>query len=284
MAPPPGPLWVIIPTYNERSNLERIVSAVLAALEDRFPDHTVLVVDDGSPDGTGEIADRIAAEDDHVRVLHRPGKCGLGPAYLAGFQLALEQGAELVVEMDADFSHDPSHLPELLAATAAADLVIGSRYVTGGGVRDWGPLRTAISRGGCLYARTVLGVDVHDLTGGFKCFRRSVLEAIDLDSVRSEGYAFQVELTFRALKQGFRVQEVPIVFRDRRVGESKMSSRIVLEAALAMPLLRGGGWKRRLPAIPRPAVGEAPGVAEPPELQEVAASVSRSPVSRSRGE
>jgi dolichol-phosphate mannosyltransferase len=285
----PGPLWIVLPTYNERPNLEPIVSSVLAVLEPRLPDHTVLIVDDSSPDGTGEIADRIAREDRHVRVLHRPQKTGLGPAYLAGFRLALAHGAALVVEMDADFSHDPSHLPALVEAAQDADLVLGSRYVAGGGVREWGPLRRAISRGGCLYASAVLGVGVRDLTGGFKCFRREVLEAIDLDSVRSRGYAFQVELTYRALKRGFRVEEIPITFRDRRVGQSKMSARIVLEGALAVPLLRRGGWQR--PQAPEPAPvtsAEAVSPRSPPprgrdEPQEVAASVSRKPVSRSRG-
>ena len=196
------------------------------------------MVDDASPDGTGELADRIAEEDQHVKVLHRSRKEGLGQAYLAGFDRALKEGAELIVEMDADFSHDPSYLPDLIAAAAEADVVLGSRYVDGGGIRNWGRLRRFVSRGGCWYARTVLGVPVQDLTGGFKCFRREVLEALDLSRIRSQGYAFQVELTYRALQLGFRVAEVPIVFTDRRVGQSKMSRRIVLEAMWMIPTLR----------------------------------------------
>ena len=229
---------MILPTYNERENLEPMVAAVRERLDEAAPDHVVLVVDDSSPDGTGELADRLAASDPRVRVLHRPLKKGLGQAYIAGFREALAGGAELVFEMDADFSHDPSHLPAMIAAAEEADLVLGSRYVAGGGVRHWGPGRRLISRGGCWYARRVLGVEVRDLTGGFKCFRREVLEAIDLDSVRSQGYAFQVEMTYRALRLGFRVAEVGIVFADRRVGASKMSRRIVLEAIWMVPRLR----------------------------------------------
>jgi dolichol-phosphate mannosyltransferase len=231
-------VWVILPTYNERENLEPMVAAVRARLDEAAPDHVVLVVDDSSPDGTGDLADRLAASDPHVRVLHRPLKQGLGQAYIAGFREALAGGAELVFEMDADFSHDPSYLPAMLAAGEDADLVLGSRYVPGGGVRHWGPGRRLISRGGCWYARRVLGVEVRDLTGGFKCFRREVLEAVDLDAVRSQGYAFQVEMTYRALRLGFRVAEVGIVFADRRVGASKMSRRIVLEAIWMVPRLR----------------------------------------------
>jgi dolichol-phosphate mannosyltransferase len=233
-----GPVWVIVPTYNERENVVPIVKAVLAELERLGRDHRVLVVDDSSPDGTGELADGLAGDDPRVEVLHRPHKRGLGPAYIAGFRRALGGGAELIVEMDADFSHDPAYVPVLVEAAGEADLVLGSRYVAGGGVRNWGRGRQVVSRGGCLYARAVLGVPVSDLTGGFKCFRREVLEAIDLDAVRSQGYAFQVELTYRALQMGFRVKEVPIVFTDRRVGQSKMSRRIVLEAAWMVPLLR----------------------------------------------
>jgi dolichol-phosphate mannosyltransferase len=202
------------------------------------PGAQVLIVDDDSPDGTGEIADRLAAEREGVRVLHRPLREGLGPAYLAGFREALAGGAELILEMDSDFSHEPAYLPRLLEAMEGADLAIGSRYVDGGGVGDWGAMRRAISRGGCAYARRVLGVPVADLTGGFKCFRREVLEAIDLDAVQAKGYAFQVELTYRAVQHGFRVVEVPIVFRDRRVGSSKMSRAIVAEAIWRVPLLR----------------------------------------------
>ena len=226
-----GPVWVVLPTYNERENLEPLVAAVRAQLAGAAPDHTILIVDDSSPDGTGELADRLAAHDPHVRVLHRPRKDGLGQAYLAGFDVALREGAELVLEMDADFSHDPSYLPQMIAAAADADVVLGSRYVAGGGIRNWGRIRTLVSRGGCWYARTVLGLPVRDLTGGFKCFRREVLEALDLSRIRSQGYAFQVELTYRALQLGFRVAEIPIVFTDRRAGTSKMNRGIVWEAA-----------------------------------------------------
>jgi dolichol-phosphate mannosyltransferase len=231
-------VWVVLPTYNERENLEPLVAAIRAVLDGVAPDHAILIVDDSSPDGTGKLADALAARDPHVRVLHRPRKEGLGQAYLAGFDLALAEGAELVIEMDADFSHDPSYLPALIDAAQEADLVLGSRYVRGGGIRNWGRVRTFVSRGGCWYARTVLDVDVHDLTGGFKCFRRAVLEALDLGAIRSQGYAFQVELTYRALQLGFRVREIPIVFADRRVGQSKMSRRIVLEAIWMIPALR----------------------------------------------
>ncbi len=235
---------MVLPTYNEAENIEPLVGAVLEKLPGSA---RVLIVDDGSPDGTGEIADRLAELREQVEVLHRPRKEGLGPAYIAGFRRALAGGAGLIVEMDADFSHEPAYLPRLLAATAGADLVIGSRYVPGGGVGDWGALRRVISRGGSTYARLVLGGGVRDLTGGFKCFRREVLEAIDLDLVRSRGYAFQVELTYRAIQGGFRVAEVPIVFRDRRVGRSKMDRSIVVEAVWRVPLLRfrGRDGKRR---------------------------------------
>jgi dolichol-phosphate mannosyltransferase len=229
--------WLILPTYNEAENIAPFVEAVQAELPDGA---RVLIVDDSSPDGTGEIADHLAAEREGVAVLHRPLREGLGPAYIAGFREALAGGAELVLEMDSDFSHEPAYLPRLLEAAEGADLVIGSRYVDGGGVGDWGAMRRAISRGGSAYARLVLGVPVNDLTGGFKCFRREVLEAIDLDEVQAKGYAFQVELTYRAVQRGFRVVEVPIVFRDRRVGASKMSRAIVAEAIWRVPLLRFG--------------------------------------------
>jgi dolichol-phosphate mannosyltransferase len=231
-------VWVIVPTYNERENLEPLLAAVRAELDRLGADHTILVVDDSSPDGTGELADHLAADDPHIEVLHRPHKGGLGPAYIAGFRRALDAGAQLIVEMDADFSHDPAYLPRMLDAAGEADLVLGSRYVDGGGILNWGGVRRVVSRGGSWYARMVLGIPVNDLTGGFKCFRREVLEAIDLDRVRSQGYAFQVELTYRALGLGFRVVEVPIVFTERRVGQSKMTGRIVLEAAWMVPLLR----------------------------------------------
>jgi dolichol-phosphate mannosyltransferase len=206
----------------------------------------VLVVDDNSPDGTGELADKLAEELDYVSVLHRPGKQGLGPAYLAGFHRALADGAELVLEMDCDFSHNPADVPRLVAATADADVVLGSRYVAGGGVRNWGLLRRIISEGGSWYARVLLGAPVHDLTGGFKCYRRAVLESIDLDAIHSKGYAFQIETTYRALRAGFRVVEVPITFVDREAGGSKMSRSIVAEAIWKVPLLRLAAFAGRL--------------------------------------
>jgi len=230
-------VWLVLPTYNEAGNIEAFVEAVLAKLP---ASARVLIVDDNSPDGTGEIADRLAAGDEAVSVLHRPRKEGLGPAYIAGFKRALAGGAGRVLEMDSDFSHDPAYLPRLLEASERADLAIGSRYVPGGGVGDWSAPRRAISRGGSAYARLVLGLGVRDLTGGFKCFRREVLGAIDLDSIRSRGYAFQVEMTYRAIQRGFDVVEVPIVFRERRAGASKMDRSIVAEAAWRVPLLRLG--------------------------------------------
>src|ERR1700749_3672435 len=232
-----GPAWLVLPTYNEAENIEPFVAAVRSNLP---ADAHVLIVDDGSPDGTGERADRLAERHANVSVLHRRSKEGLGPAYIAGFRRALASGAGLVLEMDSDFSPDPAYLPRLLDAARTADLVIGSRYVAGGGVSDWGVVRRAISRGGSVYSRLVLGIEIHDLTGGFKCFRREVLEAIDLDSVEVRGYAFQVEMTYRAIQLGFSVVEVPIVFRDRRAGESKMDGSIVAEAILSVPRLRFG--------------------------------------------
>ena len=232
-----------MPTYNERDNIEPMLRALGEVLG---PDDRVLVIDDASPDGTGELADRLAEELGFVDVLHRPRKEGLGPAYLAGFRRALDAGAELILELDCDFSHDPADVPRLIAVVEHADVVLGSRYVTGGGVENWGLIRRAISAGGSLYARLVLGVPVRDLTGGFKCFRRAVLEAIPLDQVRSRGYAFQIELTYRAIRKGFRVEEVPIRFVDRAVGGSKMSRAIVLEAIWKVPLLRLAGVRRVL--------------------------------------
>jgi dolichol-phosphate mannosyltransferase len=230
--------WLVLPTYNEAENIEAVVRAALPQLESTGLAHRVLVVDDGSPDGTGEIADRLAAELEPVEVLHRNRKEGIGPAYLAGFAHALERGADLMLEMDSDFSHDPRDIPRLVAAAKDADLVLGSRYVDGGGVTDWGVTRRLISRGGSLYARLVLGVPISDLTGGFKCFRRQVLETLDLHSVGTDGYGFQIEMTYRAIRAGFRVVEVPILFRDRRVGASKMSARIAVEAFWKVPGLR----------------------------------------------
>jgi dolichol-phosphate mannosyltransferase len=228
--------WLILPTYNEAENIGPIVHAARANLR---PRDRIVIVDDNSPDGTGAIADRLAGELDGVEVLHRPGKLGLGRAYLAGFHHALAGGADFVLEMDSDFSHDPADLPRLIgAAEQGADLVLGSRYVAGGDVTDWGVVRRLISRGGSWYARVILGVEVRDLTGGFKCFRRSVLEALDLETVHADGYGFQIELTYRTIQAGFRVVEIPIVFRDRRVGQSKMNARIALEAVWKVPALR----------------------------------------------
>jgi dolichol-phosphate mannosyltransferase len=238
--PPRTPhVWVILPTYNEAENLERIVGAVLENLPES---RRVLIVDDNSPDGTGEIADRLAEADESIAVLHRKMKEGLGPAYLAGFRVALDGGAERIIEMDADFSHDPSYLPRLIKATEHADLAIGSRYVPGGGITDWGPMRRFISRGGSAYARTALGLPIKDLTGGFKCFRRTVLESINLETIEARGYAFQVETTYRAIKSGFRVVEVPITFKDRADGTSKMSKAIVAEAMWRVPAMRFRRW------------------------------------------
>jgi dolichol-phosphate mannosyltransferase len=228
-------ICVCLPTYNERENLEPMVDRLGEILSE---DGVVLVIDDNSPDGTGEIADRLAAERSWVHALHRPRKEGLGPAYLDGFRRALDLGADLIFELDCDFSHDPADIPRLAAAAEESDLVIGSRYVPGGGTRNWGLVRRVISRGGSLYAQILLGVPVRDLTGGFKCYRRAVLETIDLDAIHSKGYAFQIETTYRALRAGFRVTEVPIVFVDRVVGGSKMSKAIVLEAVWKVPALR----------------------------------------------
>ena len=237
----PGPAWLILPTYDEAPNLEPLVEHALRVLERCAPEgHRVLVVDDASPDGTGRVAAGMAARLGEVEVLHRPAKLGLGPAYLAGFSRALEEGAGHVLQMDADFSHDPEDLGRLLAAERhGADLAVGSRYVPGGGVTaSWHPLRRAVSRAGCWYARTVLDVEVRDLTGGLKCWRSAALSAIDLPSVRSQGYAFQVELTHRALRRGLEVREVPIRFHERRHGRSKMSARIAVEAAWRVPQMR----------------------------------------------
>jgi dolichol-phosphate mannosyltransferase len=231
---------VCLPTYNERENVERMIRALHG-----LGVH-VLVIDDGSPDGTGEIADRLAAELDSVSVLHREKKEGLGPAYLAGFRRALDDGAELIMEMDCDFSHDPADVQRLIAAADDADLVCGSRYVEGGGTRNWGPVRRFISRGGSLYAQVVLGLHVRDLTGGFKCIRRAVLETLPLDEIHSKGYAFQIETTFRASRKGFRVREVPITFVDRVEGGSKMSRSIVVEAVWKVPALRLAALRGKL--------------------------------------
>jgi dolichol-phosphate mannosyltransferase len=244
--PVPGLPWLILPTFNEAENLERMIAAARASLSGAAPEgFHILVVDDGSPDGTGAIADRLAGEHADVEVLHRTVREGLGPAYIAGFERALQAGAAYVFEMDCDFSHDPRDLGRLLAAVreGGADVALGSRYARGGRVEDWGLVRRVVSRGGSLYARAVLRVPVRDLTGGFKCFRAEVLRSIDLPAVRSRGYAFQVELTYRALRRGFRVVEVPIAFRDREHGHSKMSWRIAAEAAWLVPALRFGSGR-----------------------------------------
>jgi dolichol-phosphate mannosyltransferase len=228
--------WVILPTYDEADNIRPISTAILRAL----PEATLLVVDDGSPDGTGTIADELAAADPRIRVRHRVAKQGLGKAYLDGFRVALSAGAAFIVQMDADFSHDPATLPALLEPVVRgdADLVIGSRYTPGGGVVDWGLARRVVSRGGSMFARLVLGLDPHDLTGGFKAWRASTLQAVPFDGVHAGGYVFQIEMTFRASRGGARIREIPITFHDRRVGQSKMSRRIVVEALVVVVQLR----------------------------------------------
>lgn len=269
-------IWLILPTYNEADNLEPFVTAVLPRLGACSTDPHILVVDDSSPDGTGQIADRLAARHAPVEVLHRPKKDGLGRAYLAGFARALTAGAELIMQMDCDFSHDPADLPRLIAAARRADLVLGSRYVPGGGVTDWGPGRRLLSRGGSAYARAVLGVAVHDLTGGFKCFHRRVLEHIDLDCVHADGYGFQIELTCQALRTGFSVYEVPIIFRDRRAGTSKMNRRIALEALWKVPLLR----LRRQPGAHSEQSSPAPRASRRSQIPLLAAATLRYLVTR----
>jgi dolichol-phosphate mannosyltransferase len=235
---------VCLPTYNERENLEPMLRALAVVLD---PDDRVLVIDDNSPDGTGALADLLATRLDFVDVLHRERKEGIGRAYLAGFPQALAAGARFVLEMDCDFSHDPAMIPELIATCErGADLALGSRYVRGGRTQNWSPIRKLVSRGGSLYARAILGVPVRDLTGGFKCFRREALEAIDLDAVTANGYAFQIEVTYRVLRRGLRVVEVPITFADREVGGSKMSKGIVLEAVWKVPLLRARALRGEL--------------------------------------
>jgi len=231
---------VCLPTYNERENVERMVRALVAQ------GVRVLVVDDSSPDGTGEIADRLAQELDGASVLHRARKEGLGPAYLDGFRRALADGADAILEMDCDFSHSPGDVPRLIAALEGADLVLGSRYVPGGRVENWGLVRRFVSRFGSLYAQALLGLGVRDLTGGFKCYRRAVVEALPLDEIHSKGYAFQIETTYRALRLGFRVVEVPITFVDRVEGGSKMSNAIVAEAIWKVPALRLSSLRGRL--------------------------------------
>ena len=237
-------VWVVLPTYNEADNVGPISASILAAL----PAARLLVVDDASPDGTGRLADELAAADPRVQVLHRAAKQGLGRAYLDGFAVALDGGATTIVQMDADFSHEPAALPGLIAPIVenAADLVIGSRYTPGGGVVDWGLGRRTVSRGGSLFARTVLGLGPHDLTGGFKAWRAATLAAVPFDGVHAGGYVFQIEMTFRASRAGARIRELPITFRDRRVGQSKMSRRIVVEALVVVVELRAEELRDRL--------------------------------------
>jgi dolichol-phosphate mannosyltransferase len=230
---------IILPTYNERENIKHFVEALQNVFKSNKLDGHIIIVDDNSPDGTGKIADGLASRYPNLSVIHRPQKQGIGPAYVAGFKKALQTDTRYIFEMDCDFSHDPAYVPVFLNAIADADLVLGSRYVPGGKVKNWGLGRRIISRGGGLYAKWILGVNVNDLTGGLKCFRREVLEALDLDSVSSQGYGFQIELTYRAIKKGFRVKEIPITFSDRQIGQSKMSRKIVLEAALLV-------WKLRM--------------------------------------
>jgi len=239
---------IVLPTYNERENLRDALARIREVADGRGLQLHTLIVDDDSPDGTGELADRLAREVPEVSVLHRAGKEGLGKAYVAGFREALAMGADRLFEMDADLSHDATYLPHFLRLIdRGADLVLGSRYVKGGGVENWGLSRRIISRGGCLYAQTILGLPFHDLTGGFKCFRREVLEAIDLDAIDTAGYGFQIEMTYRAHKLGFTIAELPIVFVDRRVGESKMSNDIVFEAMKNVWKLRFSGVPARRP-------------------------------------
>jgi dolichol-phosphate mannosyltransferase len=248
--------WVVVPTYNEAANVEAISAAILAAL----PGATLLVVDDGSPDGTGDIADRLADDQPLVRVRHRARKQGLGRAYLDGFGVALDGGAQVVVQMDADWSHDPAALPALVAPVLEdrADLVIGSRYTAGGGTTDWGLARRVISRSGSIFARTVLRLDPHDLTGGFKAWRAATLAGVPAEGVRAGGYVFQIEMTYRAARSGARIVEVPILFRDRLVGQSKMSRRIIVEAFFVVVGLRWDELRGRGPKGARPAKGAKP--------------------------
>jgi dolichol-phosphate mannosyltransferase len=266
----PPDLWLTLPTYNEVENLEPLVRATAEQLEIAMPGSWGLViVDDASPDGTGQLADRLASELSQVEVFHRPRKEGLGRAYLAGFEYALSHGAEFVIVMDADFSHDPRHLPAMIAAARDSDLVLGSRYVAGGKIVDWPPVRRLLSRGGSFYARAILGVGVRDLTTGFRCIRREVLEAIEPSTLRSQGYVFNIELTYRALRAGFRVEEIPITFRDRTAGQSKISLDIAFEALLLVPRLRRLSHERPVPLQGEaPAAGEEPAAGEAPAAEE----------------
>jgi dolichol-phosphate mannosyltransferase len=258
----PARLWLFLPTYNEVGNLDKVVRATAGALERAVPgDWRILVVDDASPDGTGELADQLAQEFEAVEVLHRTGKDGLGKAYLAGFRYAVERDAEFVIVMDADFSHDPDHLAALIEAAQTSDLVLGSRYVEGGQILDWPQLRRFLSRFGSIYARAILGVRINDLTSGFRCVRRQVLETIEPSTLRAQGYVFNIELTYRALLAGFTVTEVPITFRDREAGQSKMSLPIAFEALMLVPRLRwelSGRRREQLRSAGRRARGRRP--------------------------
>ena len=264
---PPGTgAWIVLPTYNEADNLQPISEAILQSL----PNATLLVVDDGSPDGTGELADRLAAADIRIRVRHRPAKQGLGRAYLDGFRIALAGGAVIVIQMDADWSHDPATLPAMIAPIVddTADLVIGSRYTAGGGVVDWGLGRRLISRGGSLFARIVLSLGPRDLTGGFKAWRAPTLATIPFDGIHAGGYVFQIEMTYRASRRGARIREVPITFRDRRVGQSKMSRRIVVEALVVVVQLKAEELWRQVRRRPMPTVAtEGPEPAAVPDAE-----------------
>ena len=276
----------MIPTFNEAGNVEHVVRAAVTQLARVAPgDHRVLIVDDASPDGTAEIADRLAGELGGIEVLRRPGKQGLGRAYLAGFEHALNGGAEIVIVMDADLSHDPVYIPDLLEAAREHDLVLGSRYVPGGSIADWPRLRRLLSRAGSMYSRRLLDLDVRDLTGGFRCIRREVLEAVELPTLRSQGYVFNIELTFRADRAGFRIAEVPIRFQDRTVGESKISFGVAVEALWLVPVLRypwlGRVWPARTAPMAHPAVDPVP--APDPQLTGHAPAASRSGEPRGAG-
>ncbi len=267
----------MIPTFNEAGNVEHVVRAAVAQLERAAPgDHQVLIVDDASPDGTAEIADGLAHELGGIEVMRRPGKQGLGRAYLAGFERALNGGAEIVIVMDADLSHDPVYIADLLAAARQHDLVLGSRYVPGGSIADWPRLRRVLSRAGSLYSRRLLDLDVRDLTGGFRCIRREVLEAVELPTLRSQGYVFNIELTFRADRAGFRVAEVPIRFQDRTVGESKISFGVAVEALWLVPVLRypwlGRVWPARTAPMADPEVDPETVAVDPPVPEQATAA------------
>lgn len=279
MVPSTAPrIWLTIPTFNEGGNIERVVRAAAEQLERvTGDDYRILVVDDASPDGTGELAEQLARELGTVEVLHRRGKQGLGRAYLAGFERALGGGAELAIVMDADYSHDPAHLPALIGAATDHDLVLGSRYVAGGEIVDWPRLRRLLSRSGSLYARSILGVRIRDLTGGFRVIHRRVLEAVELPTLRSQGYVFNIELTYRALRAGFRVAEIPISFHDRTVGHSKISLPIAIEALWLVPSLRfpvlAAAWPARKVGLADPFADTC----APPPVSEVAATGTHPP-------